>query len=443
MRLATSFLACLSSAWLLAAHPSPAPDSFPRALPGSWFHPEDHPLHALFRRQSSPNASFAPVGSTQWSARFPPGKADSSKMPQAWKDALAAAVQSGKIPANIPVSKQASSGANPTYAGFAHPEQPPVCSGTYQCRLPGQIWDAPNGSIGISFDDGPLPPSDGLYAFLQQNNIPSTHFYIGTNILQYPNEFKLAFDTLHSDIAVHTWTHPYMTTFSNDDVVAELGYTLQLIYNSTGGRLARYWRPPYGDTDARVSAIASSVFGLTTVLWNQDTNDWSLGESGGTNAGAIAANFQKWLSGSKSPGLIVLEHELSNGSVNAFKAAYPVIKANNWTVNSVAQLQGLGSYQNAQDSSSPVLTVSAITAGGNGATELASATAALASASSASAASVSPGNANSKASSSAPSPSSSVVGASNNNSNAALRLAVGDAPWMLFFASIASLLAIV
>jgi len=61
-----------------------------------------------------------------------------------------------------------------------------------------------------------------------------------------------------------------MTSLSNADVVAQLGWTLQVIYNSTGGRLARFWRPPYGDTDARVSAIAREVFGLTTVIWNQE-----------------------------------------------------------------------------------------------------------------------------------------------------------------------------
>lgn len=61
-----------------------------------------------------------------------------------------------------------------------------------------------------------------------------------------------------------------MTGLSNQDVVAQLGWTLQLIYNSTGGRLARYWRPPYGDTDARVHAIAQEVFGLTAIIWNHE-----------------------------------------------------------------------------------------------------------------------------------------------------------------------------
>jgi peptidoglycan/xylan/chitin deacetylase (PgdA/CDA1 family) len=82
-------------------------------------------------------------------------------------------------------------------------------------------------------------------------------------------EFNLAFQD-NQDIAVHTWTHPWMTTLSNADVVAQLGWTIQVIYNSTGGRLPRYWRPPYGDTDVRVTAIAEVVFGLQTVVWNHE-----------------------------------------------------------------------------------------------------------------------------------------------------------------------------
>jgi chitin deacetylase len=45
---------------------------------------------------------------------------------------------------------------------------------------------------------------------------------------------------------------------------------MELIHNSTGGRVPRFWRPPYGDTDVRVSAIAREVFGLNAILWNQE-----------------------------------------------------------------------------------------------------------------------------------------------------------------------------
>jgi peptidoglycan/xylan/chitin deacetylase (PgdA/CDA1 family) len=56
---------------------------------------------------------------------------------------------------------------------------------------------------------------------------------IGINIVNNPALFTRAFGELHSDIAVHTWSHRYMTTLSNADAVAELGWTMEIIKNST------------------------------------------------------------------------------------------------------------------------------------------------------------------------------------------------------------------
>ena len=132
-----------------------------------------------------------------------------------------------------------------------------------------------------------------LYNFRNQHNVISTHFMIGINILQNPDAFKMAYNDLQSqplsshsacyrrltlgthagDIPVHTWTHPYMTTMNNLQVLGELGWTMEIIHNSTGGRVPKYWRPPFGDSDERTRAIAKEVFGLTTVIWNQEYVD--------------------------------------------------------------------------------------------------------------------------------------------------------------------------
>jgi chitin deacetylase len=81
---------------------------------------------------------------------------------------------------------------------------------------------------------------------------------IGQYILKSPDLFLKAFNA-GQDIAVHTWSHPMMTTLTNEEVVAELGCTMEIIRNSTGGRVPKYWRAPYGDADNRVNAIASEV----------------------------------------------------------------------------------------------------------------------------------------------------------------------------------------
>jgi peptidoglycan/xylan/chitin deacetylase (PgdA/CDA1 family) len=271
-------------------------------------------------------------------------------MPQAWKDALSAAVAAGKIP-NIPVPSSINS--NVVYPTGVNGLSPEICSAYYKCRAAGDMWDAPTGKIGIGFDDGPSLGSTQLYDFLAANNQKATHFMIGINILNNPQLFLRAFNDLQDDIAMHTWTHRYTSTLANEDIVAEFGWALEIIHNSTGGRVPRYWRPPYGDMDNRVRAIAKEIFGLETILWNQDTSDWSL-TTGGTTPQAINASMTKWLTGPKSPGLIILEHELTTQAATAFQSAYPLMQSQGWQLESVALFNGTSVYLNSDDDTSPV-----------------------------------------------------------------------------------------
>ncbi|KAJ6527701.1 hypothetical protein B0H19DRAFT_1275066 [Mycena capillaripes] len=339
------------------------PHSVEKRLPSTWYHHPDHPVHALFRRGDTDGVTYAPVGSQEWVTGYPPdppASPDIKTIPAAWLAALNDAIARKAIP-DTPLSKLTN--GNPVYPHGLDPNGPEICSATYQCKIDGDVWDAPAGYLGLSFDDGPEAGTDKLIEFLKTTNQTVTHFMIGSNIRDNPNAFIQEFN-LGNDIAVHTWTHPYMTTKSNEEVVAELGWTMQIIHNSTGGRVPKFWRPPYGDSDTRVTAIAREVFGLTTIIWNQDTNDWSLTDSPpGTSAAAISSSMHKWLTGPKSPGLIILEHELSPQSVATFVAAYPVMQQTGWNIMSLAQLIGHNaSYQNAENSTSPVNAVDIINA---------------------------------------------------------------------------------
>ncbi|KAI6113678.1 hypothetical protein EV401DRAFT_2074319 [Pisolithus croceorrhizus] len=165
-------------------------------LGSTWHQPDSHPVYTLFRRAGgSDGDTYASVGSPEWSKSFPTDPASMQNMPQPWLDALHKAVSAGKIP-DIPVTTTPP-GSNPTY-----PDGSREIYGT-----------GPDGYLSLSFDDGPLP-SPTLYKFLKEKGQHATHFYIGTNILQYPDCFEMAWEN-QDDIAVHTWTHPYMTTKTN------------------------------------------------------------------------------------------------------------------------------------------------------------------------------------------------------------------------------------
>ena len=56
-----------------------------------------------------------------------------------------------------------------------------------------------------------------------------------------------------------------MSSLSNEGVVAELGWTMQILTDSNYGKIPAFWRPPYGDCDNRVRAIAKEASSTSPV----------------------------------------------------------------------------------------------------------------------------------------------------------------------------------
>ncbi|KAF8594336.1 glycoside hydrolase/deacetylase [Ceratobasidium sp. AG-I] len=139
-------------------------------------------------------------------------------------------------------------------------------------------------SWGLTFDDGPSPYTPKVLNYLAANDLKASFYVIGANIVNHPEILQATYLAGH-EIAIHTWTHRPLTTLSNEQIVAELGYTRKAI-QAVLGVTPRYFRPPYGDTDDRVRAVAKGM-GLIPVIWTEafDTNDWSV------NSGALSTDL--------------------------------------------------------------------------------------------------------------------------------------------------------
>jgi Polysaccharide deacetylase len=153
---------------------------------------------------------------------------------------------------------------------------------------------------------------------------------IGSNVVGFPAAAQRAVED-GLTICVHTWSHPQMTTLSNDMIVAELYWTLRSIKESAGVT-PRCWRPPYGDVDDRVRAIAWQM-GMRTIIWDEDTNDWNMPGDGGGNLSPATVDgyFQGWIDAYKNgtdntSGHIVLEHELNNATVSMAEKWLPTLQ---------------------------------------------------------------------------------------------------------------------
>ena len=122
-------------------------------------------------------------------------------MSASWLAALQRAEAANLIP-QIPPTTTPDGGVTAVYPADVNAAQEPICSAQFGCRHPGDIWDAPDGMIGLSVDDGPVGDpnaSPRLYDFLKQQNQIITHFMIGTNILGAPDIFLRAFQELGSE----------------------------------------------------------------------------------------------------------------------------------------------------------------------------------------------------------------------------------------------------
>lgn len=122
-------------------------------------------------------------------------------------------------------------------------------------------------------------------------------------------------------LSVHTWSHPYLTTLTNEQIVLELAWTKEVIRQVTGVTPLTM-RPPYGDIDDRVRAICKKL-NLTPIIWtslsatqNYDTNDWRIG-AGQVSAAESVQEFTYILGNASQldTGYIVLEHDLYKQSV--------------------------------------------------------------------------------------------------------------------------------
>ncbi|TFY63249.1 hypothetical protein EVJ58_g3356 [Rhodofomes roseus] len=174
---------------------------------------------------------------------------------------------------------------------------------------------------GLTYDDGPSQYTTDLLAYLDQQDIRGTFYVVGSRAISRPALLQAEYIQGHQ-IAVHTWSHPYMTTKSNEEIIAELGWTKKIIKDALGVT-PLYWRPPYGDIDDRVRAIGMAM-NLYPVMWTRisstqtfDTLDYDLAGGQATPVEVLDSWDAIMNNASQiDTGFIVLEHDLFQQTVD-------------------------------------------------------------------------------------------------------------------------------
>jgi len=275
-----------------------APGSVPTYLPGA------PPL---------PNAAL--LSPANYPALDKPPPTDSPEVQQWIKDVQ----NSGVVIPNIQPNVAGGCPANPQGVANAATNCWWTCGG---CTRTSDITTCPNKNTwGLTYDDGPAYYTPNLMNYLDSVNLKSTFFVVGSRVISFPAILQSQYMGQHQ-IAVHTWSHTSLTTQTNEEIIAELGWSKKVIKDVLGVT-PNTMRPPYGDIDDRVRAI-SLAMGLTPVIWTRisplstfDTGDYSI--AGGTiTVQQVLQNWEQIIGNASqiNTGFIVLEHDLFQQTVD-------------------------------------------------------------------------------------------------------------------------------
>ncbi|KAF8311474.1 glycoside hydrolase/deacetylase [Clavulina sp. PMI_390] len=198
---------------------------------------------------------------------------------------------------------------------------------------------------GVSYDDGPSDYTPWLLDDLNNQNLHATFYAVGSRVISRPATLQAEYMLGHQ-VSVHTWSHPPLTSLTNEEIVAELGWTMIAIKNVLGVT-PNTFRPPYGDMDDRVRAVAKSM-GLTPAMWSSyqdndfDTDDWRIpgGTANGTSSyEAFSAILD--LASKLTTGFIVLEHDLYQETVEMAMGYFlPLAKQRNFVLKAIYECLG-------------------------------------------------------------------------------------------------------
>jgi peptidoglycan/xylan/chitin deacetylase (PgdA/CDA1 family) len=142
-------------------------------------------------------------------------------------------------------------------------------------RLFGRALTAPPrpGEIALTFDDGPNPAwTPQLLDTLTAHNVHATFFLLGGFAQGEPDLVRRIAAAGHL-IGNHSWSHPDLSRTASAQIREELRRTSETLEQITGAPV-RFFRPPFGARRPAVFRIAREL-GLSPVLWNAMTRDWS------------------------------------------------------------------------------------------------------------------------------------------------------------------------
>jgi len=130
----------------------------------------------------------------------------------------------------------------------------------------------------FTFDCGSgINSADKILEAAQKHNLKLTFFTTGKFAEQNPEIIK-KFAAGGHEVFNHTYSHPYLTKITDNQIKEELEKADEIIYSLTGTTTKPFFRPPYGDRNQHVWDVTANL-GYQSVYWTTDALDWMAGRT--------------------------------------------------------------------------------------------------------------------------------------------------------------------
>ncbi|MFI3242757.1 MAG: polysaccharide deacetylase family protein [Akkermansia sp.] len=257
------------------------------------------------------------------------GQQDNSKTePYAFGKENQQETANNKKPTPRPVVKQPDVSGFPTYQGAGKKISSVSVSGKY---------------VALTFDDGPHPTyTPKILDILKKYNAKATFFILGSRAKSHPSIIARTV-AKGNEVGVHTWNHPSLTKCSYATVRKEMEDTIHAV-QAASNYTPRTMRPPYGAINANLVNFFAQEYGMSTIMWSIDTNDW--------RKPGVQAVINEAVNKAR-PGSIILLHDIHGSSYQAVEGIVSGLINRGFKLVTVSQLMAMQTKAPAAPASTP------------------------------------------------------------------------------------------
>ncbi|MBI2864371.1 MAG: polysaccharide deacetylase family protein [Chloroflexi bacterium] len=183
--------------------------------------------------------------------------------------------------------------------------------------------------VALTFDAGAsAAPAPKILSALKKHKVQATMFLTGQWAEANPELVKQLV-AQGFELANHSYSHAEFTKLATVQMREELARTEAIVQRLTGQSTKPFFRPPFGDRDARVrDAVAKE--GYFTVYWTLDSADW--------RPEATAAGVRDRVLRLASPGSIIVFHLGSEATAQAIEQVVVGLQENDLSLVKLSRL---------------------------------------------------------------------------------------------------------